>query len=534
METTLKNLKEKFDSILTATNGGKVQNARINNANELYFEIAKENIIEIAYYIYEVLNYPLVTIVATDERKTGKNYQIRYVFSDDKKDNFIVIQTAISEKDQTFLSITPHIHEASWYEREIKDMFGLTPVNHPNPKRIVMHENWPADVYPLRKDFSWNKRIPTAHEKYEFYKMEGEGVFEIPVGPVHAGIIEPGHFRFSVAGERVLYLEPRLSYKHKGTEKLFETKDAFEAIKLAERVSGDTSFTHSICYTEAVEKACGITVPENAKYTRIILSELERMYNHFSDCGFIATDTGYSFGGAQGTRLKELVMQLNEKLTNSRFLRKANAIGGVNVTIDEEKRKMIKKEIKSLLGEFKEIVSIEKCSNSLMDRLETAGILDAKVARDHGALGVPARAAGISRDNRKTHPYENYDKIKFDVPVMSASDVYSRFKIRVDEITASVSIIEQALDNITDNGKFKIEVTSLPAGKSAINTVEGWRGEIAYYIEIGPNNMLNRCKVRDTSFHNWAALPHAVKGNIVPDFPLVNKSFNLSYSGNDL
>jgi len=526
MESSLNSIKEKFNK--------KIQNTRINNANEIYFDIAHEDLVEIAYHIYETLKYPLVTIVATDERKMNKNYHIRYFFSDDKRNQYIVLQIKINEANLSFPSITPHIHEASWYEREIKDMFGLIPTGHPNPKRITMHENWPADIYPLRKNFYWNARVPVAHEKYDFYRMEGEGVFEIPVGPVHAGIIEPGHFRFSVAGERVLYLEPRLYYKHKGTEKLFETKNAFEAIKLAERVSGDTSFTHSLCYAEAIEKACGINIPDNAKYARMALSELERIYNHLSDCGFIALDTGYSFGGAQGARLKEKAMQLNEMLTGSRFLRKVNAIGGVNINIDKEKRKLINKELELLIKDFKEIVAIEKCSNSLMDRLETAGILDPKIAQDHGALGVAARAAGISRDNRAIHPYEKYNEVKFNIPVFTASDVYSRFKVRVEEIYSSASIIKQALAKITDSGKNKIEIASLPAGKSAINAVEGWRGEIVYYIETGSDNMLSRCKIRDASFHNWAALPHAVKGNIVPDFPLVNKSFNLSYSGNDL
>lgn len=526
MESLPKKIQEKFI--------GKILNTRINNQNELYFEIDPKNLVEIAYYIYETLNFPLVTIAATDNRKINNNYNIQYFFSDDKNNQYIALQIKIGENNPSFPSITPHIHEASWYEREIKDMFGLIPLGHPNPKRIVMHENWPVNVYPLSKDFLWNKRIPTANEKYEFYKMEGEGVFEIPVGPVHAGIIEPGHFRFSVAGEKVLYLEPRLYYKHKGIEKLFEAKDAFSAIKLAERISGDTSFTHSLCYAEAIEKACGLSVPDNAKYIRMALSELERIYNHFSDCGFIALDTGYSFGGAQGARLKEKVMQLNDRLTGSRFLRSANAIGGVNINIDKETRKTVIAEIKNLISDFKEIVTIEKCSDTLMDRLETAGILDQKIACDHGALGVAARAAGINRDNRSIHSYEKYGEIKFNVPVLAASDVFSRFMVRVEEIYSSGAIIEQALDKIVDGGKLKTDIKILPAGKSAINTVESWRGEIAYYIETGANNMLNRCKVRDASFHNWAALPHAVKGNIVPDFPLVNKSFNLSYSGNDL
>lgn len=526
MESIKKILKEKFFE--------KTQNARIINLNELHLEISKENLIEIAYYIYESMHFPLVTIVATDDRKTSGAFSIRYFFSDDELHQYIALVIKIDVKDLSFPSITPRVHEASWYEREIQDMFGLEPLGHPNPKRIIMHENWPTNIYPLRKDFPYDKRVLTAHEKYDFYRMEGEGVFEIPVGPVHAGIIEPGHFRFSVAGEKVLYLEPRLSYKHKGIEKLFETKDAFEATKLAERVSGDTSFTHSLCYAEAIEKACGITVPDNAKYTRIALSELERLYNHFSDCGFITLDTGYSFGGAQGARLKEQVMQLNEKLTGSRFLRKTNTIGGVNIALNKEKRDLINHETRSLIKDFREIINIEMDSDSLMDRLQTAGILDHKIATDHGTLGVAARASGISRDNRVIHPYEKYNEMKFNVPVLTGSDVFCRFKVRIEEIFSSAAIIEQALTKISDKEKNKTEINSLPAGRSAINTVEGWRGEIAYWVETGADNKLNRCKVRDASFHNWAALPHAVKGNIVPDFPLVNKSFNLSYSGNDL
>lgn len=537
METNLNNLKEKFDSIILATGGGKIKNAEIKNTNELHFEIPAENLVEIAYHIYETLGYPLVTIVCADERKKSGDFAIRYFFSDDKNDKFLALRINVPENKPSFPSITPHIHEASGYEREIKDMFGLEPVGHPKPKRLVAHDNWPAGLYPLRKDFAWNKKVPQSyenHEKYEFYRLEGEGVFEIPVGPVHAGIIEPGHFRFSVAGERVLYLEPRLFYKHKGIEKLFETKNIFEGIKIAERVSGDTSFTHSLCFVEGIEKACGIEVPRNAKYIRVIFSELERLYNHFSDCGFIALDTGYSFGGAQGLRLKEKVMRLNETLTGSRFLRKVNAVGGVNIGIDEAKKKLTEKEIESLEKDFKEIIDIEMDSDTLLDRLETTGVLDRKIARDHNALGIVGRAAGISRDARLAHPYEAYREIRFNSPVLDESDVFARFKIRVQEIFISCDIIRQALAKISDTDSIKNEINSIPAGKSAINVVEGWRGEIAYYIETGANNTLNRCKVRDASFHNWSALPHAVKGNIVPDFPLINKSFNLSYAGNDL
>lgn len=526
METNLNNLKEKF--------GGKIRNAEVKNTSELRFEIPAEYLMEIAYYIYETLKYPLVTIVCADERKISGNFAIRYFFSDDKNDEFMALRINVPENKLSFPSITPHIHEASGYEREIKDMFGLEPIGHPNPKRLVAHDNWPAGFYPLRKDFAWNKKVPQACEKYEFYRLEGEGVFEIPVGPVHAGIIEPGHFRFSVAGERVLYLEPRLFYKHKGIEKLFETKNVFESIKIAERVSGDASFTHSLCFVEAIEKACGIEVPKNAKYMRIVFSEMERLYNHFSDCGFIALDTGYSFGGAQGARLKEKVMQLSETLTGSRFLRKVNAIGGVNIAIDEIKKKLIEKEVASLEKDFREIIGIEMDSDTLLDRLETTGVLDPKIARDHNALGVAARASGISRDARLAHPYEAYREIKFNSPLLNEGDVFARFKIRVQEIFISCNIIRQALAKINNADSIKNEVSSIPAGKSAINVVESWRGEIAYYIETGANNTLNRCKVRDASFHNWSALPHAVKGSIVPDFPLINKSFNLSYSGNDL
>ncbi len=341
MQQTQKNLIEKFDSILLATRGGKIQNARINNTNELYFEIAKENIIEIAYYIYEVLNYPLVTIIATDERKVSKIYAIRHVFSNDKDNQYIVLKIKIQENDPSFLSITPHIHEASWYEREIKDMFGLIPTGHPDPKRIVMHENWPADIYPLRKDFSQDTRVPVAHEIYNFYRMEGEGVFEIAVGPVHAGIIEPGHFRFSVAGEEIILLEAKLGYTHKGIEKLFEGRNYSEAIKLSERVSGDSSFAHSLAFSLAAEKISGAAITGPAAYIRGIFLELERMYNHVNDIGGMALDVGFSFPAAYASIIKEVILRLNEKLTMHRYLKGVNLAGGVSANIDEDANKII-------------------------------------------------------------------------------------------------------------------------------------------------------------------------------------------------
>lgn len=504
------------------------------NGNAAVYGVPAAEIVKVCRELYFGGKMQLKIITATDERKENGCFKIFYVFGLPKENLFFIPYIELKNTEE-FPSITKDIHEASGYERRIKTFFGLNPAGHPSPRPMLLHENWPTGKYPLRKDFDWQERPAEAKNTYEFQKVKGEGIYEIPVGPVHAGIIEPGHFRFSVAGEEIILLEPKLGYKHKGTEKLFEILPLEEKIKLSERVSGDTSFTHSLAFCQALENLSEIEIPERAEYLRVIFSELERLANHFNDIGFIMLDTGFSFGGSNGARLREIIMQWNERLTGSRFLRGVNAIGGVTKDISTESRKRLLEDIKKLKKDFSEVMVISENSSSLLNRLEDAGKLDPELALDHGIIGVAGRAIGIEHDARIEYPYAVYDKLKFDMALEKNGDVRSRLYVRVKEVYSSINIIEQALRGLDADGAIKTDKNiNFKKNSYAIGIAEGWRGDIVYFVVTDSAGNIFRVDVRDPSFINWTVLGHAGKGNVVPDFPLINKSFNLSYSGNDL
>ncbi len=529
--------------------------------NLFAYELPPGGIVPACELLYRHHNLPLKTITAFDERETTGSFRIMYVFGIPRENLFLAPFIRVAE---VFPSLTPSIHEASTYERKIKSFFGLTPQGHPDPRPIILHEDWPETSFPLRKDFPWNSRPSLASGHFPFRKMGGEGIYEIPVGPVHAGIIEPGHFRFSVAGEEILFLEPRLGYSHKGIEKLFEVLPLPEKIRLAERISGDSSFSHSLAFCLALESLSGTPAPETANWPRVIFCELERLANHLGDIGAIMTDAGFNFGGAHGARLRETVMQVNERLSGSRFLRGVNAVGGV---VSEEVTPAIAArldaELEGLGEDFTGIMDVALESHSLLNRLKNTGVLDARTARDHGVIGVAGRAEGFSADARVDYPYAAYDKLPLDVATEEGGDVYARFAVRVKEVRSSIGLIRVALRNLpprnevdgtgargsarddSPRGPLPGEARRSTAGRRcetlpfrknafAVGIVEGWRGEIVSLIATDDQGEISRVAVRDPSFLNWTALGYAAVGNVVPDFPLINKSFNLSYSGNDL
>jgi len=498
------------------------------------YNVPVDELPEIANQLYFTHSLQLKTITATDERGEGRGFNIYYVFGAPKENIFLVPCIRLTGREE-FPSITKAIHEASGYERKIGSFFGLKPVRHPHPQPIILHENWPDTEYPLRKDFEWRSRPAEAHGSYEFLKVEGKGVYEIPVGPVHAGIIEPGHFRFNVLGEEIVSLEPKLGYKHKGTEKLFEVLPVEDKVRLSERVSGDTSFTHSLAFCQAVENLAGIEVPERAKYLRVVFSELERLANHLNDIGFIMLDAGYNFGGSSGARLREVIMQCCERLAGNRLLRGINTIGGVTRDITGGMGQELLSTLKKVSKDFGEVIKIAEGSFSLSNRLSGTGKLDRRIALDHGVIGVAGRALGIAHDARVEYPYAAYDKLKFDVALEEEGDVRARWSVRIKEVHASMDIIEQALLRAPANEELRAGGEIVPRRNGiGIGVTEGWRGDIVYFVATDAEGGISRVDVRDPSFINWTVLGYAGRGNVVPDFPLINKSFNLSYSGNDL
>jgi Ni,Fe-hydrogenase III large subunit/Ni,Fe-hydrogenase III component G len=506
-------------------------------SNILIVSVPEEDLLPAVNSLLAEQHLDLKTVVATDERGTKKGFIIRYIFSVPKEILFLAVELTVDPSVATFPSLVSVSQSFALYEQEIKSFFGLEPVGHPDPSRIILHRHYPKDVYPLRKEFAWNTSFPLQTEDTitEVQGVEGEGIYQIPVGPVHAGIIEPGHFRFSALGEEIIKFEAELGYVHKGTEKLFETVPLEKTLSLAEHISGDSSAHHALALAQAVETLSGTTVPERAKLIRMVCAELERLANHFNDIGFIMLDTGFSFGGSHGARLRERIMQWNERIAGNRFLRGMIAFGGVSRDIDEKLADALADDLELLETDFKEVVTIAKDSDSVYNRLKETGRLDRQIADDYGVVGVPARALGKSMDARADFPYAAYEAVQFAVSTEEYGDVHARFSVRIKEVYQSFRILNQVLALLPfETSALQVVLGTLPANRLAVGMVEGWRGDIVTFVATGVDGKLTRVKVRDPSFINWQVVPHALLRDIVPDFPLINKSFNLSYSGNDL
>ena len=500
----------------------------------LHYRVEKSRIPELTQFLHEKARGRLALLFAVDCRPLAEKYEIQYLFAFGSNHPWVLLTIELVGQDRLFTSITPSVHAAQWYEREIRDLYGLIPQGHPDLRRLVRHEHWPKGTHPLQKAFPWNKTIGRQQADYRFRHIEGEGVFEVPVGPIHAGIIEPGHFRFSVAGEPIMQLEVRHFWKHRGIEKLFEQQTLSTAIALAERVSGDTTIGHSLAYCQAAETLLHIDVPRRARYLRSLLLELERLHNHLGDVGAICNDTAYALAHAHCSRMKELLLQLNDRLTGSRFLRGALAIGGVTKDVSAIELSEIVAVLDGIEKDFAELESIIFANASLTDRLETTGVLTERTGWDHGVVGVVGRASGIDQDVRRDRPFAAYDEVPVKISLYRYGDVRARLRVRMDEIHESIRLIREIRANISHGPVAAAAAHRPQPGQWALSAVEGWRGEILYFVMTGEQGSIHRCKVRDPSFVNWPAIQWAVVGNILPDFPLINKSFNLSYAGNDV
>lgn len=471
----------------------------------------------------------LTAMFANDERAINGSMAIYCIFAG--KDGYKGIKALIRREPYEFPSLVKLTPAAAWYEREIHDLFGVTPLGHPDLRPLVLHENWPQGLYPLRKDFTADFSEEAAKLEYTIPAVKGDGVFEVPVGPIHAGIIEPGHFRFSQAGENIINLEAKLFYTHRGIEKAIEGQPLESAFYQVERICGACSVSHGLAFAQAIEAIAGITVPLRAEYIRILTAELERLYNHVGDVGNLCAGVGFAPGISHGSRVKELLMRLNEILTGNRFLRGMITPGGVAMDITGDMVAKIQNMLRIVDTDFSELVDILKQSGAFLDRVNTTGILPQQAALDLGVVGVGARASGIDTDLRRDFPYSIYNKLDFKVPVQMSGDVAARLWIRTDETIQSVNIIRQVLEKIPlSDRELKVDIPELPPYASALGWSESARGGNMHWLMVGENNTVYRLFVRSASYANWPALTVAAPGNIIPDFPLINKSFELCYA----
>jgi Ni,Fe-hydrogenase III large subunit/Ni,Fe-hydrogenase III component G len=500
--------------------------------NQLTLALLGPDVRPLAAYLRTEYQSRLVAVFAEDRVAPEGVFYIYYAFERPGEPCYLVFQAPVSAGDPRFPSLAAELPAVNWQEREIQDWFGLEATGHPNPRRVALHDNWP-DVHPLRKSFPLCQVLPPFEGERHLYRPTlGEGVFQIPVGPVHAGIIEPGHFNFAVAGEPILYLQLRMFYTHKGTEKLFEDMPIHRGVFLAESISGDSAFSHGTAFCQAIENAAETEVPQRARVMRTILLELERICNHIGDIGAIATDVGFVVANAHAGRLREMVVRLNEGLTGSRWLRGMVCVGGVRWRWGAAQQDLLRHTLIEVERDFDSLVALVQASDSTRDRLERTGILRPETARELGVVGVAGRASGIDLDVRRDHPYAAYNRYPFRVPVYQEGDVLHRMQVRIDEVKESFTILRAASSDLPAGPHCALE-HPIPPDRCALGAVEGWRGEILHWVRTAPGNRLERCKIKDPSVNNWAAIVEAVQGNIVADFPVINKSFNLSYSGTD-
>ncbi len=477
----------------------------------------------------------LAALWATDERDGRGGYAVHAAFA--VYEGLTWLELPVAESQPTFPDLSVLFPSADRMQRAAFDLMGIGAASaggEPADARgWLRHGTWQEGAHPLRRDVTLDARLPGGDARYEFVPVQGDGVHEIAVGPVHAGIIEPGHFRFSVVGERVLRLEQHLGYKHKGIEKRFESMALEEGARLAGRVSGDSTVAFAWAYCMALEGIAGTAPPARALWLRALLLERERIANHLGDLGYLGNDGGLAFGLAQFSRLKERLLRTNATLFGHRYLMDRVVPGGVGVDLDAAGATAILEECTALRAELRTLRAIYYDHAGLQDRCIACGRLDPATAADLGVVGLAARASGHAMDLRVHPGIAPYGELAPRLVVHRNGDVASRIVVRFEEAFESIELLRRILRGLPP-GALRAPPGNAPSGRWGLGWVEGWRGEVLVALQAGDGGRVRRCHPHDPSWQNWPALEHAVIGNIVPDFPLINKSFNLSYAGADL
>lgn len=452
---------------------------------------------------------------------------------------------------EEYKSLTATLPQVHWFERSIYDMFGIVPKQHPRLKHSLLHDEYDASYHPLnwqeiakgpvgrkvalRESLAVDPASPLVGSKreYKFLQVQGEGIYELPVGPIHAGVIEPGHFRFSCFGETILNLEIRLGYVHRGIEKRMTEVPWQKARFVAEAAASDTASANAIAHATAIESLFAIAVPERALALRTLALEIERLAVHIIDVGGMGTDTGFLSVSATAGRLRGKALALGQMLSGSRFLRAFTFPGGVRQVADKNLAKMLSA-VKNLRVELKPIFDILLENQVARERMEKIGVVSPSLANEFGIVGVAARACGIEYDCRQHFAHASYPKDAPPAVVEKGGDILARTRVRIREIGTSFDTLEHVLENLPTGDVASKLPDTLPPNKLGLGIVEAFRGELIHLLFTDSNGRIKRYAIKDPSFNNWTAISIAIRNNLIADFPLCNKSLALSYSGNDL
>ncbi len=474
----------------------------------------------------------LVALWGSDARRQGHGFVLHVVLINET--GLVCLDVPLPVEQPAYPDISRIFPAANRMQRAAYDLLGIYAHEGRDHRKWLRHGAWHSGSFPLRKDFDATASRTHDADAYPFVPVEGQGVHEIPVGPVHAGIIEPGHFRFSIIGERVLRLEERLGYTHKGIEKRFESMSLQQGAKLAGRVSGDSTVAYAWAYAMAAECIAKVAPTKRALWLRALLLERERVANHLGDLGYLGNDVALSFGFAQFWILKEQVLRNNAALFGHRYLMDKIVPGGVAVNLDAAGKRVIEEECAMLEREVRILRAIYDEHAGVQDRFIATGRVEPKLAAQLGLCGLAGRASAQAWDARVQFACAPYDKLDVKMATYRNGDVAARVIVRFDELFESLRLQREILANLIYEDEAPTLLEKLPANGFGIGMVEGWRGEVMVAIHTDDKGNLTRVHPHDPSWQNWPLLEHAVIDNIVPDFPLINKSFNLSYSGQDL
>jgi len=500
-------------------------------ADTLHFKIEKQAMRAVVEGLVDELHARFLISVGTDTRSLSGDYAILHLFSLDHEHLYVLLESPVSAEDLKMQSITDIIPGANWAEREYRDAIGVNPEGHPDPRRLLLADDWPEGVYPLRRDFPYNAQPPRAEHVAPQMREPPKGASVVPLGPFFPVLEEPSYWRLFVEGETIVGCDTRLFYNHRGIEKLGDSVMTYGQIPyLAERICGICGFIHSSCYCQAVEKAAGIEAPRRARYIRTILLELERIHSHLLWLGIAGHIIGFETVLMQTWRIREPVMWLCEEISGNRKTYGMNTVGGLSRDLRNEVKPKL---LETIAQVEKESVAVRNAiigDSTLQARTKGVGVLSSDWAKKICAVGPPARASGVAIDARLDHPYAAYDELPPKIATQEAGDTWARVLVRVTELLESIRLVREGIAALPE-GPICAEIKeAIPPGRVGVSVVEAPRGEAVHFVQTGGDNRPYRWRVRSPSYPNLQALPAMIQDGNIADVPITLGSLDPCFS----
>jgi Ni,Fe-hydrogenase III large subunit/Ni,Fe-hydrogenase III component G len=520
-------LKERF--------GSRIERADITADARLFLTIEPAAVRDICQYLFRDLNARYVVSIGADDRPHSDTFFVAHTFAFDAEHLLCSILVHLPKEDPSIISIASAVPGAAWAEREFRDLVGIDPIGHPNPKRLVLPDGWPDGAHPLRKDQPWN-HLPEGFDPDREFSFDNPppGCVVVPFGPFHPTLDEPAHFRLYVDGETVRGCEYRGFMVHRGIEKLAESVLTYNDIPMAaERICGICGCVHNVTYAQAVEEAAALQVPPRAEYIRTIMLELERLHSHLLWVGLACHIVGFDTLFMQSFRIREPLMWIAERISGNRKTYALCLIGGVRWDITPELKAELQKTLDTLDTEWQQVTRAVTRDRNLQKRMRGVGVTSPALVKQFALLGPVARAAGIDIDCRRDHPYAAYDRVQFDVITASDGDVWSRVLVRAQEVFESSRIIRQCLDKMEAGPLLTPIQDELPAGRIGLSSVEAPRGESHHFVVTGENNRPRRWRVRAPTYQNLQGIPAMIQDQSLADMTIALGSIDPCFSCTD-